>query len=274
VPNAIDVTWEGEGRPLVLVPGALCGPAVWRSTVARYRDRFRVGAIALAGFAGAPPIDAPLVSSARRDLARLLADVGPDAVVVGHSLGAFIAIGAALDARDRVSTVVAVDGVPALGALLARRVGEDGVRDVVERTLPALASLDAARFAAWVAAAFEPLVRDADARAWLVEDAVRSHAPTVAAAMRTLYTEDLRSELRSLRARLVAIVPDHFRASKAQMERHVGWVRETLELAPRLVFARIADASHFPMLDAADAFFRCLDGVIVEGDDVGQPPTM
>src|ERR1043165_8333378 len=52
------VTVTGHGRPMILISGLVSDGAVWDGLVARYRDRYEMHVMTLAGFAGVPPVGA------------------------------------------------------------------------------------------------------------------------------------------------------------------------------------------------------------------------
>src|SRR5262245_53160887 len=108
---AFDVQVSGSGPPMILVPGLSCDGRVWDATVAHYRERYQVHVLTLAGFGGVrPAIGAPFLPRVRADLARYIRDRRLDhPVLVGHSLGGFLAFWLAATEPDLVGAVVAVD---------------------------------------------------------------------------------------------------------------------------------------------------------------------
>src|SRR6185436_7714233 len=82
----------GSGRPMILIPGLACPGDVWDGALAHWSSRYRMHVLTIAGFAGQSSIEPPLLDTVRRDLLRYLAEQGLDRpVVVGHSLGGFLA---------------------------------------------------------------------------------------------------------------------------------------------------------------------------------------
>jgi pimeloyl-ACP methyl ester carboxylesterase len=110
---------KGSGKPMILIHGLTCSGDVWKETVAHYQDKYECHIITLAGFGGNAP--------ATRD--NFLAAVKDDVinytrtkklkkpVIIGHSMGAFIALWTAASAPDLFEKVIAVDGVPFMPAL-------------------------------------------------------------------------------------------------------------------------------------------------------------
>ncbi len=104
------------GRDVILVPGLATPGEVWDDTVAALGDNVDAHVVTLAGFGDVPTAsrgEAGVVGSAVADLAAWLAAEGlEDAVLVGHSMGAQIALQLAEQAPDHVGAVVVVDSAP------------------------------------------------------------------------------------------------------------------------------------------------------------------
>ena len=128
---SFDVQVTGTGPAIVLIPGLLSTGEVWETTVARYKDRYSLHVLTLAGFGGPAPIGTPFLSRVRDELIGYLKGVqglqgtlgersvpSDRPILVGHSLGGFLSFWVAATAPDLVGGVVAVDGVPFLPALV------------------------------------------------------------------------------------------------------------------------------------------------------------
>ncbi len=115
---SFSVTVTGRGPAIVLIPGLLSTGEVWSSTVERYQKQYSLHTVTLAGFGGPPPIGSPFLSRVRDELIAYMRDQKMQKpIVIGHSLGGFLAFWIAATAPDLVGGVIAVDGVPYLPAL-------------------------------------------------------------------------------------------------------------------------------------------------------------
>lgn len=115
-PFQVKVT--GHGRPMILVPGLSSSGETWDTTVARYKDRFECHVLTVAGFAGVPRIPAPMLDRVRDGLAQYIRDRNLDhPVVVGHSLGGFLALDLAAKYPDLPGRLVIVDSYPFLAGV-------------------------------------------------------------------------------------------------------------------------------------------------------------
>jgi N-formylmaleamate deformylase len=117
-PASFTVKITGTGRPMILIPGLSCGGDVWDGTVAHFKDRYECHVLTLAGFAGQPAIGAPFLKKVRDDLVEYINDHQLDhPVIIGHSLGGFMAFWVGATVPERVGPIISVDGQPFLPAL-------------------------------------------------------------------------------------------------------------------------------------------------------------
>lgn len=115
---AVDV--HGEGEPMLLIPGLSNSGNVWDETVAQYQDEYEMHVVTLPGFAGQKPMAKtdPYLSQVRDQLLAYLKDQNlNNPVVVGHSLGGYMALMMAVEQRDLFNKIVIVDSVPFMPAL-------------------------------------------------------------------------------------------------------------------------------------------------------------
>lgn len=112
----------GKGPLLVLLHGAGDQAGSWSRVAPRLAERFRVVALDLAGHGGSEPLTGPIsVGTVLAGLDGVLereAEAGP-AILVGNSLGAWVAFLEAHRRPERVVRVVAIDGGPLTGSSTA-----------------------------------------------------------------------------------------------------------------------------------------------------------
>ena len=99
---------------LYWIPGLACGSWEWYGTIARFAPKYNVYVITLPGFDGRPTTnERPLFTTFARDFWELLAAHKiTNPVVVGHSLGGTLAIALAEEHPQRLSAIIAADGLP------------------------------------------------------------------------------------------------------------------------------------------------------------------
>ncbi len=190
----------GKGRPMLLIPGLTCPGAVWDETVAHYQRQYQCHVVSLAGFGGAAPVAVadPLLPVVRDQLlAYIKAQKLNKPVVVGHSLGGFLALWLSTTRPDAVGPLVILDSLPFLGAI-------QNPAATVETARPAAAAMRQQMGQAPL-----PMAARRQMTAGMVTDTARitqvarwgaaSDPATVAQAMYDLCTTDLRPDLGRIR---------------------------------------------------------------------------
>ena len=128
--KAFRVTVTGTGPAMLLIPGYSCSGDVWKETVEQLSANYECHVVTLAGFAGQPAIDTPVLKTVKEELIRYVKEkklVKP--ALVGHSMGAFLSIWAASEAPSLFGKIICVDGVPFISALGKPQVTVDSVKN-------------------------------------------------------------------------------------------------------------------------------------------------
>jgi len=204
--RSFEVRVAGGGPPLVLVPGAACGPVVWEPLIERLASRWELHLVSISGFAGRPAIPPPLLSTLRDELAEHVCGLkGP--ALVGHSLGAFEVLWVAATVPDRVRAVVALDGVPAFGALQMPGASTDRIARLAAERRDSLLRASPEEFVAINERSFVQMTRDPLDAELITRTGNLSDQRAVAEAMFELWTTDIRDLMADIRAPVLLAVP-------------------------------------------------------------------
>ena len=114
------VTVHGKGQPMLLIPGLSNAAAVWDSTVEKYQGQYEMHTVTLPGFAGQPALDnrENFLNQVRDQLLNYIEQQQwKKPVIVGHSLGGFMAMLMAIEQPDLFDKIIIVDSVPFMPAL-------------------------------------------------------------------------------------------------------------------------------------------------------------
>ena len=256
---SFSVTVTGSGPAIVLIPGLLSSGDVWSSTVERYQKRYQIHTVTLAGFGGPPPIGSPFLSRVRDELLVYIREQKlRQPVIVGHSLGGFLALWIASTSPDSVGGVVAVDGVPFLPALGNPAATAEATAKQGEQMKAIYASLSTEQLIAQSRMAMTTMITaPADverAMAWVA----KSDAATAGIAVAEMMTTDLRAGIAKITAPVLLIgatgaAPE---AMRPTMEK--GYAAQVAALPPARVKIA-AKARHFIMFDDPDFLFAAVD---------------
>ncbi|MBS1122034.1 MAG: bioH [Deltaproteobacteria bacterium] len=247
-PRSFTVEVTGSGRPIVLLPGLGCSGAVWNETITHlttgtHRKTVEVHTLTAAGFAGHAPIEGPLTATMRAELADYIRDRHLDhPVIVGHSMGGFLAIWLAETEPDLVGPIVSIDSSPAPGdEAWARR-----IRD-------SWATLSAGSFAKEARRYYGGMFTDPKQLELVLADVVRSDPRTMAATFYELFTTDLRPKLAQIKVPVLAILADG---------PHQQAIRARVAKIPSHEVIVVPHTRHFVMQDDPAGFQRALDGFL------------
>jgi pimeloyl-ACP methyl ester carboxylesterase len=259
--DAFRVKVTGHGKPMILIPGLSSSGEVWDTTVARYKDRFECHVLTLAGFAGVPRIEAPMLEKVREGIAEYVQKnklVKP--VIVGHSLGGTLALDLASRYPDLPGRIVIVDSYPFLMGMM----GDD--------ITPAKARENAAQMRKYMGTqtqdAYERFVKSGvSTRSMVTKESdfdrivawgLATDRTASTDAMAELYSTDLRDEIAKIQCPVLVMAtyigyPGATRAGvEAGLKQQYAKVEKTdLQVSDR--------AHHFIMWDDPDWMFANLD---------------
>ncbi len=195
-PTAFTVQVSGQGRPMILIPGLASSGAVWDATVAHYAQRYQCHVLQLAGFAGAPAVSQPLLATVEQELAAYIANQHLDhPIVVGHSLGGYLALKMGIDHADQVGPLVIVDSLPALGAAQVPDASTEQLKNMARQMREGVLGGDAAAQDAGRRAMISEMVTAPQDVERIVAWGAKSDRMVVADAMYDLIASDLRREV-------------------------------------------------------------------------------
>ncbi|MDZ7337683.1 MAG: alpha/beta hydrolase [candidate division KSB1 bacterium] len=259
VESSFVIEVQGSGPPMILVPGLTSPGQVWARTVEHYKDRYTLHVVTLAGFAGIPPIPEPSTTRVRDDLIRYIDSHKLERViVVGHSLGGFIAYRVAAAAPDRVAAVVSVEGATYLPALFDPGATPDVWTPRAEAMRRSISAATPESFRQQSDAQLRVQVSDSSALAWLAPVAAQSDPQTTAQFMYELYTTDIRQEVQKITAPVLlvvgtAAVPPVWR------EAYLAAARKQVETIPKVEVQEVPGARHFVQLDDPATLHKIMD---------------
>jgi N-formylmaleamate deformylase len=253
----------GKGRPMILIPGLLSSGEVWTSTVERYKDRYECHVLTLAGFAGQPAIDGPFLDTVRSAVIRYMTDrhlARP--VIVGHSLGGFLAFWIAATAPDKVGAVIAVDGVPYLAALMNPTASPETMKAQASQIRDLYATFTPAQLKAQSQMSLASMItRPADidtALTW----AEASTPRTAGLAVYEMMVTDLRDQMPKITAPVLLLAAGDFAKDDAMRDRVKATYEAQVAKVPVHTVTVVPNAKHFIMLDAPTALWSAMDAFL------------
>lgn len=195
---AFDVAVTGSGPDLLLIPGLGSPGEVWHSISDELDDSHRLHIISLPGFAGREPVDFgdSFMETMRKEIVSYLQheDLN-NPVIMGHSLGGFLALDIASRHSDLISGIISVDGVPFLPAMQNPALTEESTAGMAKNMINQRKNSSPDELRQMQERIIQTMVTDPDDQQRAVEWSLQSAEATFNQAIYDLYTTDLRDDI-------------------------------------------------------------------------------
>ena len=265
--GSVHVDRYGSGDPaLVLIPGLTDSSAVWTTTVARYSGAHTIYVLTLPGFGGRPAVAAPMLDAVDRDIAAFLLTLKNKPVIIGHSLGGFLAIRLAEEHSDLIRGAIAIDGLPVFAGM-EKMTPQD--RAAGAAALGArLAQASPAQFAAAQAYQMTFMTKPANVQTALGFSAGANVAAT-GIYLQELIAADIRPALSKVSVPLweigpfdATIDPESPYNPMPTLAGKLAYYQSLLAGDPSAKVVMIDDSRHFIMLDQPEKLFAAIDSFL------------
>ena len=254
------------GRSVVFIPGLASGGAVWDAAAASIIDSHDVHIVTLAGFAGLPAVDpiGPFVEPAVGALADYLDEEGlQDAVLVGHSMGAQIALQLAAARSDAVGQILVVDSAPFYAALFNPTITPEAAAQYGAALRVQMAGTPREQYLSFARQGIAMQSITESGQKQVMDFMEASDQAVVAQAMGEVASSDFRPILANVSASVTVLAAWSEGAPYSRDQLRTTYEGQYAGLAD--VDVRIVDNSrHFIMLDQPGAFADALGRVLTD----------
>jgi pimeloyl-ACP methyl ester carboxylesterase len=263
---SVSVSGPTAGRQMILIPGLMSSGDVWAETAARYAGRYRVHVLTLSGFAGRAPIGGDAFLPVVRDelLGYIRAEHLDHPIIVGHSLGGFLAFWIAATAPDIVGPIVAVDGVPFLAALMNPGATSAAMTPQADRMRAMYATLSSSQLGAQSRMSLPTMISEPSNVERAVAWAAASDPGTVGRVMAEMSTTDLREDMPRIHSPVLLIGAAKDAPDADALARLTKAYEAQVAKAPHATVVMARRARHFVMMDDPAFFFAALDAFLDE----------
>ena len=263
---AFQVKASGEGRAILMIPGLASSGATWDGTVEHLSGHYRCYELTLAGFAGVSPIDGPLLTEARDQIAQYIRENHLERpVIMGHSLGGSIALDLAAHYPELVGPVIIVDSLPFFAGAWFQAKTLEAAQPTIEQMRKGMGGMTHEQ---WVAmtksgASTNGYATSASDQKTLIDWGLASDQKTVTDVLIALVSTDLRPELNKIETPVLVLgtwvgLQNYGVTKDAATEEF----KEQYAGVKDFDFAMADKARHFVMWDDPAWFNRQVDGFL------------
>jgi N-formylmaleamate deformylase len=263
---SFDVAKTGTGRPMILIPGLFCSGKVWDETVEHFKNRFECYEITLPGFAGQPAIQSDsILKTIVSQLANFIKQKKlKNPIIVGHSLGGFIALQIGVMYPDLVGDLIIVSSAPFLPALsMSADVSIDSTRKIGLLIKNSMKNLTAVQVGQYQKFALATMIRDSSNISLVADMAVKSDPFTQGEVMYELFSTDLRPDMKNIHCPIL-VLGDWISYKKygATRETVLKNYTDQFRLAKKITIAINDSSYHFIMYDEPQWFYQQIEGFL------------
>lgn len=252
---------EGKGPAIFLIPGLACGGNVWDTTVEHLEAHYTCYVFTLAGFAGVKPTDdKPFLKSEVKAIERYtLANKIQKPIIIGHSLGGFLAWWLAIDQPKMWKAIVAVDGVPYIGALENSKMTVNDNSANASQMSGYFSKMTHAQFVSGLQMAFSQQITSPKKISFVLGSASHSNPVAVGEAYKEMLLTDLRPDVHAVKCPVLQYMSAAFFTNPLTLKMAKNNYLAEIRPDKSAKLAVATKARHFIFLDDPKFFFTTLD---------------
>ena len=201
-PAQLNARVIGKGQPMIMIPGLTCDGAVWDTTIEALGDQYQYHVLTLPGFAGQAPladVEAGFFSQIKSLIYQYIEENQLEKpIIVGHSLGGFLALQIGIEKPDLAEKLVVVDALPFMTAIQMPTATEESAKPFAQNMkdqMKAAADQTEEQRRVYQQMNLQSLIRNKDYMEVATDWGVSSDMHTVAQAMYEMFTTDIRADL-------------------------------------------------------------------------------
>ncbi len=263
---SLGIIKTGCGKAMILIPGLYCSGRVWDETVEYFKDRYTCYEITLPGFAGQPVFqtDSLLKTTARRLAEFIKRNKLEKPIIVGHSLGGFIALQLEILYPGLTGSLVIVSSAPFLPALsMSGDITIDSTRKIGQLIKNAMKNLTVNQIVQYQKSALPMMIRDTAKIVLVTEMAAKSDMRTQGEVMCELFSTDLRLEMKHIHCPVLVLGDwssySQYGATRESVFKNYS---KQFQLASDVTISMNDSSRHFIMYDEPQWFFQQVDGFL------------
>lgn len=266
---ALQVEVSGKGQPIILIPGITCAGDVWDETLTAMGDGYEYHVMTLPGFAGNAPLENIESEGFFEQVEAMVLDYISEneiekPIIIGHSLGGFLALKIGISNPNLPSKLVIVDSLPFLAGIQMPYIQNveqaKQFATQVKNNMMGSGSQTQEQRMAYQKQMLRTMIRDEDKIAIAAKWGAQSDNTSVAQAMYEMYSTDLRKDVAKIKA--PTLVLGAWIAYKGY-----GVTRESCLASYQAQYTQLPDVTvdltdngnHFIMWDDPEYFYNWLN---------------
>ena len=255
---------QSGNEDIVLIPGLMSNGEVWQSTLDKFKDKHRVHVVSITGFADNQKPTHFSMNALQNAMIDFVTEVNRNSealnarenksILIGHSIGGFLAMSIALEKPDLISKVVSVDGLPYIGPIFTgtNQTTPASLSQQAERILLMHKSMTPSQLAEQTARSIFIQATQPEYQKQIIGMAELSDPITVGKAIHHLMNTDLRPSLGELKADLLILGASGGFNDNSRKQATEKLYKEQMANLPNAEVKMNTTSRHFIMYDDPD----------------------
>ncbi len=257
----------GKGQPMILIHGMSCSDGVWDEVVERYKGKYQLHLVSLAGFGNKQQIEKPHYLEAVKE--ELIAYIKKrklhKPILMGHSMGGFLSLWAAADAPDLFDKIISVDGLPYFPVLQVPGLTPETAKPMVDNMKASMQKMDAKAYETQQRAMMAGMMRSPEKQEKVYAMGIASHQPTIGQAYSEMYTTDLRPKMDKIIAPVLVLGAWYaYQQYGVSRESSLAGYQSQVKNIANAKVALADTAYHFIFFDEPAWFYQQVDAFLAQ----------
>jgi len=244
---------EGQGQDIVLVPGLMSDGRIWLKTAEALAKNSRIHIINISGFGRTPSAETNTINKLQMELGDYISKLDKP-ILIGHSLGGFLALSLAIENSDDIESVISVDGLPFIGPVFTHDPNTK-VSDISYQAnyiKNSYAKFSKEQLSAEVSRGIGIQATTEGSKKLILEMASLSDAGTVGSMMYSMMTTDLRPSLYEIKTKVMLLGASGAMPNGVAKDKLESLYKDQFKSLPSARVRVNRNARHFIMLDDLD----------------------
>jgi N-formylmaleamate deformylase len=259
--NAFKVEVSGKGQPIILIPGYSCSGEVWNETVAHLKNKYECHVITIAGYAGVPKLDTPILKTVRNELINYVKTKKLNKpMLIGHSLGAFMSLWVSSVEPDLFGKIICVDGLPFVSAVADTTANAEVLKKNPQFNPEAVAKnfemIPSENYVANMTRAMLAQVNDTVRAKQIANWSYQCDRKTLGYTIVEISTTDLREEIAKIKQPVLVLGSIY----GTETNSHLMLNHQFKKVANKTI--EVANSKHFIMYDVPEWFYAKVDAFL------------
>lgn len=195
--NFLQIEKKGSGHPMILIHGMSCSAGVWDEVAEYYQNRYELHIVSIPGFGNQQTLEKPHILQAIRDalIDYVKTEDLHQPILMGHSMGGFVSLWAAVEQRKLFGKIVSIDGVPYFPVFSMPGITPETAAPIVEQMQQGMRYQTPETAKVYQEQMIATMIANEGKRARVVEMGINSNTEVIAQAMGEMFTTDIRDEM-------------------------------------------------------------------------------